>query len=208
MKPALIVFARQPVPGKAKTRLARHCGDKIAANIASYLLKETVSLAASVWQGPIALYCWPDPEHELFKELSGEYGLSLATQCAGSLGDKMYTALQNECSHHGAAAVMGTDVPHCPGQVLNEAYTLLSAGKSVIGPTNDGGYYFLGIQKPDNRFFKNINWGSDSVYSDTLARAEETGISFNKLPVVRDIDDWQDLVEAAKLLPGLKQYLD
>jgi rSAM/selenodomain-associated transferase 1 len=207
MKPALIVFAKHPVPGKVKTRLAQHCGDKTAAEIATVLLTETIKLTAQYWSGPRLLYCWPNQQLELFSRLANDYGLVLKAQPPGSLGDKMYTVLKTEISQHGAAAIIGADVPHCSGTILNKAYQLLTEKKSVIGPASDGGYYFIGLHKPAEKLFADIDWGSKHVLADTRKRADELGIQFYDLQMLQDIDHWQDLVAAADQLPGLKKFV-
>lgn len=208
MQPALIVFAKHPVPGKVKTRLARHCGDTVAADIAIVLLTETIKLASNAWPGPRKLYCWPDTESGLFKQLARDYDFELVAQCPGPLGDKMFSALANESKQHGSAAVMGADVPHCPQEVLSQGFELMSDNKSVIGPASDGGYYFLGLQKPDKEIFSDIDWGSEEVFVETIKRADVLGIKFKKLTVLQDIDNWQDLVAASENLPGLKKFVD
>jgi len=208
--PALVIFAKQPVAGKVKTRLAKHCGEQTAADIASLLVTETVKLCAQVWPGPKILYCWPDSDHDLFRTLSGKYDVNLArqcSQCSGSLGGKMFDALLCESKRYGCAAVMGADVPHCSEKILRQAYGLLSAGKSVIGPASDGGYYFIGMHHPDKRIFEGLNWGGESVFEETINRASEIGISFDKLNTLQDIDDWQDLVNASQIVPGLKKFV-
>lgn len=207
LNPALVIFAKQPVAGEVKTRLAKHCGEQLAADIASLLVSETVKLVVQAWPGPRILYCWPDPDHELFRFLSGKYDIKLASQCPGSLGDKMFAALAAESKRYGSAAVMGTDVPHCSEKNLLQAYSLLSDDKPVIGPASDGGYYFIGMQNPDKRIFAGLNWGSDNVFGETVIRAREIDISFDKLDTLQDIDDWQDLVDASEKIPGLKKFL-
>lgn len=207
MKPALLIFTKQPVPGKVKTRLAEHCGYEIAANIATVLLTETISLAVREWSGPVYLYCWPDKKFALFEQLADEHDFILENQSTGTLGDKMYTALKQGISKHGAAAVMGTDVPHCPKGLLTEAYTLLEENKSVIGPAKDGGYYFIGLQKPDKELFSDITWGQDKVFNETIKRAKALGTNFEQLVTLQDIDDWHDFVAAAEDMEKLNKFL-
>ncbi len=207
LNPALVIFAKQPIAGEVKTRLAKHCGEQVAADIASLLVTETVKLCARFWPGPRSLYCWPDPDHDLFRHLAGKYDMELASQCPGTLGDKMFDALLTESKRHDCAAVIGTDVPHCSGNILNRGYELLSHGKSVIGPASDGGYYFIGMQHPDKRVFEGPNWGSENVFDETIIRARDIGLSFDKLDALQDIDNWQNLVDASQKVPGLKKFL-
>jgi len=207
MSPVLIVFAKYPVPGSVKTRIALHCGNDAAAELAATLMIETAKLVVRAWPGPRVLYCWPDTDEALFKDIMNNYDFRLASQSEGSLGDKMYDAMQKECRTFGSAAIIGTDVPHCPAEILGDTYEYLSQGKSVIGPASDGGYYLIGLQHPEKRFFENIEWGGNSVFASTLDRAKELDIDLDILPVVRDIDDWQDLVAVAGELPVLQNFI-
>jgi rSAM/selenodomain-associated transferase 1 len=205
--PALLLFARQPVPGEVKTRLAAHCGPERAAQVAAQLIRATVQLAAAHWPGAIYLYGAPDAGHPLFHELAKEFPLRLATQTPGDLGSKMHAALSEGIAHHGAAAVLGCDVPHCPPPVLVEAYEQLVRGRNILGPAEDGGYYLLGLTAPCAALFQGIVFGSDTVRRYTLARAAQAGVSFELLPALRDIDTWDDLLGAAPRLPALAPFL-
>ncbi|MDH4134225.1 MAG: TIGR04282 family arsenosugar biosynthesis glycosyltransferase [Gammaproteobacteria bacterium] len=205
-EPELILFARQPVAGEAKTRLAAHCGAVRAAEIAAFLIRATVALAARHWPGRLALYASPNGDHPLFRELA-ESGLRVESQAEGDLGMKMHSALADGIARQGAAAVMGCDVPHCPPDLLRTAHSLLVRGGSVLGPAADGGYYLIGIQQPCKVLFEEMPWGSEVVRELTLARARACGIEFELLPVLRDIDNRDDLTAAVPQVPGLSAYL-
>lgn len=203
----LIVFARRPVPGQAKTRLAAHCGPERAAQIAAELIRATVELAVAHWSGEVRLCGAPNARHPLFQELAARWPVPLADQAPGDLGEKMQAALRGGIARHGAAAVLGCDVPHCPPPVLWEAYERLNRGKNVLGPAEDGGYYLIGLTAPCPSLFEGIAWGSDTVLRETLARAAAAGVQFELLPMLRDIDTWDDLVQAAAHRPGLAALL-
>lgn len=206
-QPELMLFARRPVTGEAKTRLAGHCGAERAAEIAAFLIRATVELAVKHWPGRLALYASANSDHPLFHELAGRYGLRVESQAEGDLGMKMHSALSDGIARQGAAAVMGCDVPHCPPDVLRKAHAVLARGGNVLGPATDGGYYFLGLQQPCAMLFEDMPWGSSNVFDVTLARAAQAGIAFELLPALRDIDTWDDLVAAAPQVPGIAIYL-
>jgi len=206
-KPKLYLFAKAPVPGRVKTRLATECSAIRAAEIAAVMIRVTVELAVSVWRGEICLSVWPDRNHPLFSELATELGVSIIPQVDGDLGAKMLASLV-EGTEKGGAAVMGCDVPHCPGVVLVEAHRALEAGQNVIGPTQDGGFYFLGLHQLHQAIFSGVNWGGHDVYHSTLANLQKCKIVTPvKLPILRDIDQWDDLVHAAKALDQLKPFV-
>ncbi len=206
-QPELLLFARKPIPGEVKTRLTPEYGAARAAEIAAFLIRATVELAASAWPGRIYLYAWPDPEHPLFRELAREFPVTLATQIEGDLGAKMHAALREGIARSGAAAVMGCDVPHGGWVTLDQANDWLARGDNVLGPTEDGGYYFIGLQETRAELFEGIEWGSDRVRATTLTRAEALGIEFEMLPLLRDIDTAADLWLVAQKYEPLRKFL-
>jgi rSAM/selenodomain-associated transferase 1 len=206
-QPELLLFARQPVPGEVKTRLIPQYGAGGAAEIAAFLIRATVELAASAWPGRISLYASPDPGHPLFRELSREFSIALATQAGGDLGTKMLAALEEGIARSGCAAVMGCDVPHCGWPLLDQANDWLARGDNVLGPSEDGGYYFIGLQQAQAGLFQGIPWGGQGVLAATLARAEALGIEFEMLPLQRDIDTAADLWLAAQKYEPLRRFL-
>ena len=206
-QPELILFAKQPVPGEVKSRLLPDYSPERAAEIAAFLIRATVELAVSAWPGDVTLYVSPDPEHPLFRNLAREFHIRLAPQAGGDLGAKMLSALREGVERNGCAAVMGCDVPHCGWDVLDQANDWLARGKNVLGPTEDGGYYFIGLQEARPELFENMPWGSNQVLPMTLARAEALGMEFDLLAKLRDIDTARDLWLIAQKYEPLKRFL-
>lgn len=206
-QPALYVFAKQPIPGQVKTRLQPEYGPGVAAEIAALLIRETVALAVSSWPGPVYLCGAPDADHPLFRELSQEHQIVLRDQGAGDLGARMHRALTHGIEQHGAAGVIGCDVPHCPWDTLDEANGLLARRHDVIGPTEDGGYYFIGLARPVAELFADMPWSTSQVYAETRRRADRRGIEFSLLGSLRDIDTAADLWLIAQRYEPLRRYL-
>ncbi|HSW53416.1 MAG TPA: TIGR04282 family arsenosugar biosynthesis glycosyltransferase [Sulfuricaulis sp.] len=206
-QPELMLFARQPVPGQVKTRLQPDYTPEQAAEIAAFMIRATVDLAVSAWPGPVTLCASPDVEHPLLRRLAGEYHVRLAPQSQGDLGARMLAALRDGIARHGAAAVMGCDVPHCGWDVIDQANDSLARGRNVLGPAEDGGYYFIGLQEARPELFADMPWGSDRVLEMTLARAEKLGMEFELLKTLRDIDTAADLWLVAQKYDPLKRFL-
>ncbi len=206
-QPELIIFAKQPLAGKVKTRLQPEYTPQEAAEIAALLVRATVELAAASWPGEIYLYGAPDAGHPLFEELAREFQLQLAPQGAGDLGARMQAALREGLARRRAAAILGCDVPHCSWATLDQANHWLAQGRNVLGPTEDGGYYFIGLGAPHAVLFEGIDWGTDRVLAQTLARAEQLGIEFEWLPCLRDIDTARDLRLVAQKYEPLRRFL-
>ncbi len=206
-QPELAIFARQPVAGQAKTRLQPDYSPAQAAEIAACLIRATAELAASSWPGEIYLYGAPDAEHPLFRELAREFGIQLAAQRGADLGERMLNAMRNGLKRRNAAAILGCDVPHCSAEVLDQANHWLAQGRNVIGPTEDGGYYLIGLSRDYPELFAGIPWGTPSVLQRTLERAEALGVEFDLLPSLTDIDTAADLWLVSQDFAPLRQFV-
>lgn len=206
-QPELILFAKQPLAGQVKTRLQPEYTPQEAAEIAALLVRATVELAVASWPGEICLYGAPDARHPLFEELAREFRLQLAPQGAGDLGARMLAALREGLARRRAAAILGCDVPHCSWTALDQANHWLAQGRNVLGPTEDGGYYFIGLSAPHAGLFEGIDWGTDRVLAQTLERATSLGIEFEWLPRLRDIDTTDDLRRVSQKYPPLRAFV-
>lgn len=205
--PDLILLAKQPIPGEVKTRLQPDYNPKQAAQIAEFLIRDTAKLAATNWPSDVYLYGAPGTDHPLFRRLAEKFRLRLATQADGDLGLRMLTALRQGIERSGAAGVLGCDVPHCQGAILELAHEKLARGDNVIGPTEDGGYYFIGLQQAPGALFEHIEWGESRVVETTLLRGQQLGITFEVLPKLTDIDTGDDLWIIAHQYEPLRKFL-
>ncbi len=206
-QPELVIFAKQPLAGQVKTRLQPEYTPLQAAEIAALLVRATVELAVANWPGDIYLYGAPDAGHPLFEDLARKFDLQLAPQGTGDLGARMQAALCEGLARRRAAAILGCDVPHCPGDVLDLANHWLAQGRNVLGPTEDGGYYFIGLGAPHAVLFAGIDWGTERVLAQTIEKAEKLGIEFEWLPRLRDIDTARDLRLVAQQYEPLRRFL-
>jgi len=206
-RPDLIIFAKQPVAGQVKTRLQPDYTAEQAASVAAELIRLTVELAVENWPDDIYLYGAPDADHPLFADLADRYGLALRNQAAGDLGARMQAALAEGIARRGAAAILGCDVPHASWDILDDANHFLARGRSVLGPTKDGGYYLIGLTTVRPGVFANVPWGTSRVLDLTIERARESGVEFTMLPRLADIDTTTDLWAAAQKKPELKSLL-
>ncbi len=206
-QPELIIFARQPIPGHVKTRLQPDYGPERAAEIAACMIRATVELAVSAWPARVSLYASPDPDHPLFRELESEFGIRLARQAGGDLGVRMLTALRDGIERGGSAAVLGCDVPHVGWGAIDQANDWLAGGRNVLGPTEDGGYYFIGLQEARPELFEDVPWGGVKVLETTLVRAQKLGMEFDLLAKLRDIDTANDLWLIAQKYEPLRKFL-
>lgn len=200
----LLLFAKAPIAGKVKTRLMSHCSAEQAGKIAELLMEASIQRACEAWPGEVCLSAWLDLEHSFFIEMQRRYPITIKQQCEGDLGEKMRHAL---ASSGYPCAVMGCDAPHVKPSALNQAHDLLQAGTPVIGPSEDGGYYLLGLCEDADELFINKPWGEDQVLEKTLLSAKSIGLSLHNLPELNDVDEWDDLINAAQEVPSLRDYL-
>lgn len=205
MEIPLLLFAKAPIAGKVKTRLQTHCSKEFAAEIAQVLLEESLIRTTEVWPGPVYLSVALDLQHTFLQKMAQRYGVEMSLQGAGNLGQKMHDAFEQ---FGYPAAIMGCDAPHILADDLRIAYDLLSQHKSVLGPSIDGGYYFIGLSESNATLFNDVAWGTGDVRAQTLVNAQKSNTTFEFLSALSDIDEWQDVLEAAPLLPRLQALLD
>lgn len=205
--PALFIFAKAPIAGSVKTRLQPRYTATQAAEIAAVLIRETVALAVETWDGPVYLSVTPTVDHPLFRELCAHRVLVVRPQTGADLGARMREAIAYGTAQHGAAGVIGCDVPHCPPAAMRDASRWLREDRNVFGPAMDGGYYFVGLTRPQPELFHDIAWGSDQVWPTTQERLTSLGITYELLPTLRDIDTAEDIVHAAQSVAALRPFL-
>ena len=120
---------------------------------------------------------------------------------APSFGDCLFHAATTLLdAGHDAVCLLNSDSPTLPTAYLMAAATALAApgDRIVLGPSTDGGYYLLGLKQPHRRLFEDIDWSTERVAAQTLARARELGLAVHQLPSWYDVDD----LTALRLLVG------
>lgn len=191
---ALIIFAKAPLPGYAKTRLARVLGNAAAARLASRMLDHTLACAAEAGIGPIELCCTPDTAHPQFQRAVGQFGVSLTGQGGGDLGERMHRALARSLERYSRAILIGTDAPGLCAGTLRAAAHALRKQSSVFAPASDGGYALVGLSRPAPQLFDGIAWSTARVMSQTRERIGRLAMSSLELAAVHDVDEPEDLV--------------
>ncbi|MBC7993699.1 MAG: TIGR04282 family arsenosugar biosynthesis glycosyltransferase [Rhizobacter sp.] len=191
MKPHVIVMAKAPVAGFAKTRLIPALGAEGAAALAATLLD--VAIAQAARYGSVDLCCAPDTHHPAFQRLAGRHGIVLSEQGEGDLGARMSRAFERHLAQHGAALMIGSDAPAIDAPMLQRAAQALSDADAVFIPALDGGYALIGLRRPAPTLFTNMVWSTDRVMAQTRERLHAAGLRYIELPPVADIDEPADL---------------
>lgn len=189
----VIVFAKAPVPGSVKTRLAAGIGMEAAARLAERMLVEAVMRALEAAVGPVALCCAPDANHAAFTQLAARAPVALFEQGDGDLGERMHRAFARVLAGHDRALVIGTDAPGVDAAYLRDAARHLATRDVVIGPALDGGYTLIGLRRPAAGLFEGIAWSSPQVLTQTRAAVQRLGLAHVELAALADIDEPADL---------------
>jgi len=193
--PALILFARDPVPGRVKTRLVPLLGAEGAAELYRCFLLDSLEAAA----GQLA---------DVFVAVSRDSALepirALATsvcaradflvQVGSDLGQRMRHTFEAVLARgHRGAVVIATDVPSLPPPRVSEALDYAAYRDLVLGPSLDGGYYLIGLHKIIPTCFADMPWGGPTVLVETLSRAQQVGATVTLLEPWYDVDAPEDL---------------
>jgi uncharacterized protein len=180
----VIVFARAPLAGRVKTRIARRIGDDAAASLHRRLVRAAVEAARAARCGPVELHV--TRRHAFFRTL----GVPVRLQRGADLGERMYQAL----AAHARAIVIGADVPALmPADIARAARLLQGGARLVLAPAEDGGYALLAARRITVAIFTAVDWGGPEVLAQTLANAARAGLSVKLLPTLWDVDQPEDL---------------
>lgn len=190
----VVVFAKAPVPGLAKTRLIPALGAAGAAALAERFLRHTVAEAVAADLGPVVLYTTPDTTHAAFRALAAQHRVALRVQRGGDLGERMARAFDEVLAGSGAALLVGTDAPALTAQVLREAAAGLAADDAVFVPAADGGYALVGLRRPAPALFAGMRWSHPGVMAETRRRLAALALRHAELPTLADVDEPADLV--------------
>lgn len=198
----LIVFAKAPLPGWAKTRLIPALGEVGAARLAACLLAQTLAAAqgAAAQLGPevrLQLCGSHPPEHAAWSFVRIDSAFERTLQHEGDLGQRMAHAVAPALSRGDDVLLMGTDGVGLDVARIVEAATHLACHGAVLQPVVDGGYLMLGLRAHlharHRAVFENMPWSTDQVARRTYARLAAMACTVHVLPVLRDIDGPQDL---------------
>ena len=193
MTDSVLIMVRYPVAGKAKTRLAADMGPEKAAEFYRICARQILSGAGRL-PNKIAKYIFFTDigDRRNVEEWAGP-GFNFKAQAGEDLGERLINAFGEVFSvAAGKAVIIASDVPDISADMINRAIEALDCNDIVLGPSHDGGYYLLGMNKPHEELFRGIPWSTPEVTERTLARAGEMGLTACLLPTLIDIDNFED----------------
>ena len=202
-KNLLIVFAKNIILGKVKTRLAKTIGNENAFDVYKFLVQRTEENTSQLRDCDIHIY-FSDVIIESKWKSCKKF-----VQKGNDLGEKMKDAFQNSFdSGYKNVVGIGTDIPDLNTEIIENSFQSLDNSETVFGPAEDGGYYLLGMKKLHPSIFDNKEWSTPTLLKKTLNELNKLDISFSKLTELNDIDTIEDLEKSSIkfLLKKLNAY--
>jgi rSAM/selenodomain-associated transferase 1 len=202
--PAVIVMAKAPRPGEAKTRLVPPLTRPEAARLAACFFADTAALALNVARELVVAYAPADGRAELEdilravvpEEIFDEGRVLWLEQRGEDLGARL-SSVAERAAAAGLSPLLfvGTDSPTLPPPFLNDALEVLNAGRAdvALGPADDGGYYALGLRAHAPGLFDSVEWSTPRAYAQTARNAARLGLRLLELPRWYDVDTPADL---------------
>lgn len=187
-KQLLLVFAKNIVLGKVKTRLAKDVGDVMAFNVYRRLVEITEQETLKLENTDLHIYfsdvvlnaLWPNSQKFV--------------QQGADLGERMQQAFQAGFDQGYEKIIgIGTDLPDLSASTLNDGFEALETNDAVFGPSDDGGYYIIGMRQMIPQIFENKPWSTDSLLEITCAELKSLNFRTQLLPVLNDVDTVDDL---------------
>lgn len=188
----ICIFAKEPVPGRVKTRLAAAIGDRAAARLAQAFLDDTIALVRSLGL-PFAL-AWSG------RAAAAPAGVAVWPQGDGDLGERLERILARALTSSPWAIALGADSPGLPATHVRAAIEALQTHEAVIGPARDGGYYLLGLTRVRRDLLAGVAWSTPRARADTALRLIERGYRTATLRSWFDVDELHDLDRVRALL--------
>ncbi len=205
MKRAVICFTRVPKAGQTKTRLLPILSPQQCADLHTAFLQDLARLYECFPADLFVAYT-ADPDWEQLKKIF-PMAKAFFPQDGEDLGAKMLHAMENVLTWGYESCILtGSDLPLLSSAQLESGFRALEQADVTLGPTPDGGYYLVGSKKPCPALFANQQYGSSTVWENTLAAAEQAGFSVLPALPCDDVDTPDDLRTLWKTIAGNGSY--
>lgn len=188
---ALAVMAKAPKAGRVKTRLSPPLTLQQTAALNIEFLRDTTENLASIVGGAGLISYTPIGDEALFDGLLPET-FALVPQRGDGFGERLLAAAEDILAiGYGAVCLIDSDSPTVPAEAYEQAVQALQApgDRVMLGPSDDGGYYLIGLKQAHAAPFENITWSTSSVLEETLERCGTAGLEVVLLPTWYDVDD-------------------
>jgi rSAM/selenodomain-associated transferase 1 len=189
----IVIFAKAPLAGYAKTRLIPALGVDGAARLARHMLLHAVRTACAAELGPVELCVAPDRVDPVWRALDLPAGLIWSEQGDGDLGARMARAATRALTAGSNVVLIGTDCPALGVVDLQNAAAALREHDATMVPVSDGGYVLLGLRRFHATLFDDMPWSTNVVAEQTLRRLGAIAWSVKVQTTLHDIDEPDDL---------------
>lgn len=191
---AILVFQKNLIAGRTKTRLAATIGNEKALLVYKQLILITTNVLINLPFDKLIYYSEFIPLDIEDKEIETTAKTLVLVQYGNDLGARMLNSFSDQFKMgYSRLIIIGTDCPDLNSELLLNAFNALESHDIVIGPAADGGYYLLGMSKLYPELFEGVEWSTSEVYGQTLYIISKLGLSFSLMPVLRDLDNEDDL---------------
>ena len=192
MNAVINIMSKNPDLSECKTRLKTLLPKEERRYLTNLMLDMTCSVV-SKFNTTNLLYLFPSKDGLFLQNLSNKYNIDLKVQTTGKLSEKIYSILNQDDSKFEKRLVVGSDIPSLSVVEISECINLLDKYDCVFGPSNDGGFYLVGVKANAHCIFKNLNM--DTILIDDLkAVCQRHQISFALVRKLKDIDCEKDLL--------------
>jgi rSAM/selenodomain-associated transferase 1 len=209
VRSAVAIMAKAPQPGQVKTRLCPPLSHREAAQLYQcFLLDKIAQVNALPRVAPVVSYS-PDESKSVFQDLTPPHFI-LVPQRGDDLGARIsFTFEQLFRQGYTQVIVIDSDTPTLPTAYLEQGLRLTAAHQNdvVLGPTEDGGYYLIGLRRSHPKLFERMPWSTPQVFPETRRRAERSGLTVACTESWYDVDMPEDLTRLIESLAHLQDGL-
>lgn len=194
MSVTLGMMTRAPIPGHCKTRLAATLGDAAAAKLYAAMIGDSIDVYSRA--GATRNVIVAAPEHDGVRALSdlAPAGWEVVPQVGKGLGERLANAFRALKVDGSAVVLVDSDSPTLPVDPIAAALRRFNgAGRVLLGPTDDGGYYLIGFSSLELEILRDVPWSTPRVLEVTLAHCAALSLSTELLPSWYDVDEGRDL---------------
>ena len=197
----LIIFAKNPVLGKVKTRIAKQIGDSNALDIYRALLLHTWEITKDIPYDKYVFYSDFIDSSDSF-----DIGYTKQIQSGNDLGERMKNAFEY-CfkKDYKQIVIIGSDNYELTQEMIENAFAKLYKTDIILGPAYDGGYYLLGIKKMHTMIFENKQWSTSHILNQTLKDIKSLKLNCVLMPKLNDIDTLEDIMQYPKFQNLIKE---
>jgi hypothetical protein len=196
-KSLVVIVAKEPVPGRVKTRLSPEISATDAAGLYRCFLLDRIGAVRRMTGVDRAVAFTPEDAMGAFRTLPLD-GFELFPQRGADLGERLNNIFLDKLANgYDAVSIVDSDSPDLPCAFIKESLRVLLSKQAevVFGPCHDGGYYLVGMRKPNPELFRNIPWSTSRVLSSSLEKSRRLGLDVKLLSFWNDLDTFKDLVE-------------